>query len=60
MGSAFETISYVSRPTGAVEGTEGVGALGKQGARPILAFVQIRLFAKFSTPAIVTVTLRKK
>ena len=55
--SAVQTISGVARSAGAVKGSKSICAMSKEGAGSILAFIQIWLLTKFTTPTIIAVTL---
>ena len=60
MGAAVKAIPLISRPAGAVEAAQGVGAVSKQGAGPVLALIEVRLLAQLPSPAVVTVALEHK
>ena len=58
--STLLAIPHCARPAGAVEAAQGVGAVSKDGAWPVLALIQVMVSALFSSPAIITVTLKHK
>ena len=58
VGAAVEPVALVARPAGAVEAAQGVGAVGEQGAGPVLALIEVRLLAQRPAPPVVTVALQ--
>ena len=58
VGAAVKAVALVSRPAGAVEAAQGVGAVCEQRARPVLALIQVRLLTELPSPAVVTVALQ--
>ena len=58
VGAAVKPVPLVSRPAGAVEAAQGVGAVSEQRTGPVLALIQVRLLAQLPSPPVVTVTLQ--